>query len=229
MLLSVDKTFPNMLIICFEFPSWSSIKDWLKKEKHKLGLCDNVFNPCKENVIRNVSRFIFELPAELSIHDQSSIPEGPLQPVLENLPEITTDTNQMGQTAIDSRIVLAIDAVHLNSYCRVKEGGKVEGLINCNEICEQEAKSILTTTDWLTYFVNAHRQDIISNVFVIYGTRLRPEEKLFLVAVVPSMQGAADDERNQILRKVCHFLLERIEIEGRSSDVDKKHEIFSRT
>jgi hypothetical protein len=80
------------LVSCLGFPSWLSIKDWRTKEKHKLCLCDNAFSPCKDNVIRNVRRFIFDLRAELPIQNQSS----PLHPFIKNLPEITTDTNPVG-------------------------------------------------------------------------------------------------------------------------------------
>jgi hypothetical protein len=60
------------------------------------------------------------------------------------------------------------------------KSGKVEVLISCNQISEHGVESIPATEGELTHFLNADRQDIISNAFVIYATRLQLGKKLSL-------------------------------------------------
>jgi hypothetical protein len=178
-------------------------------------LVDLLGFPC----FRSVQRYKHEVMAELHLDSQSFEPTP--SKIIANIRRFIDPDDD------DSRIILSIDALSLNTYVRVDNMGMIEGLTKTHSIEPEEALRIIMDNDGLEKFVKQHQSELISHAFVVYGNRMAPLKKSFPVVIIPSSKGNSDDLILSHLSQIQAVLTEeKVKVRGAAADGDPKYNIL---
>jgi Ca2+/Na+ antiporter len=124
----------------------------------------------------------------------------------------------------DKCVVLALDALSLQSYISITKKGMVSGFANMFKISEETVTQVINEPNEFLNYIEKSLCDIINNAFVIYINSVDPTAKSFPLIIIPANNGAANYYILDILTLVQQILKEnRIEILGISADGDKKY------
>ena len=124
----------------------------------------------------------------------------------------------------DSRYVISIDAVSLESYVSISADGDVQGLKITKSISKNQAQEIINDNNIFERFIQEFKDQIENYVYVIYLCALNPNAKSFPIVLIPDVIGNCTQATlNKLLKTKDKLIKLGVDIIGTSFDGDLKY------
>jgi len=128
----------------------------------------------------------------------------------------------------NSKVIIALDAAYITPYVAVYCNGRVDGLINRQNIDIELALKLIEDEDEFATFISSNEKNIISAEFVLMFIPIDASHRAFPICTIPAIHGTSTEN---ILEKYCQkisFLeTQGINVIGFATDGDRQYSSFS--
>ena len=128
---------------------------------------------------------------------------------------------QMFISSFNERMILAIDAAAVSPKITIHKNGFVEGFLSEIRLSKDSVSMIKGSLTTFHAFVNANKEDIIKDFFVVYACPIESRCGGFPLALIPKNNGSASIEiisKTEEIYLICKQL--GIEMQGMAFDGD---------
>lgn len=180
------------------------------------------FNILNTNLLfptyKTASKYKKQALANLGIHDD--IFNGDINNIL-NIMSRFLPNNFVGKG------VIMVDAAYVTPYVKVNRNGKIEGVLNINEVDQTVAETFINNDDSFLDFIKLNYDSIIQAEFGITFAPLNPKLKQFPIACIPSTSGKATLELRAKIELIISQIPKNISIIGLGTDGDNTYDIYA--
>ena len=125
------------------------------------------------------------------------------------------------------KAVIMVDAAYVTPYVKINKDGRVEGLLDLQQIDPDLADVFINDDNEFLEFIRCNLDSVIEAEFGVTFAPLDPRFNPFPIACVPSVSGKATPKIIEIIESIILQMPNNIKVIGLGTDGDNAYNIYS--